>query len=254
MSTATVHNDTAQLVRIFVFDHDDIIRLKPYQNHVIAPGENQMVQSQSHTPGLIVATGLANDGYHFSLANDGFVSVCYLVLHGDSNPSYPMSGLQSSSTGADGIPASVEAEFSTWGLDGDEPVEAPSRAARMEAYNSLYRPWRTVILKSHHGTFLSGLPDCIVLSPNQFENDHWVLLDLENGKFALQKGDKYLNANENGRMSYASEIQEWERWKVIHAADNKVAFRNHHGMYLSARDDGTVNCVQHLLEWECWSW
>ena len=254
MSTAIVHNDTAQLVRIFVFNHDDIIRLKPCQNHVIAPGENQTVQSQSHTGGMIVATGLANDGYHFSLAIDGFVSVCYLVLHGNSNPLYPMSGLLSSSTAPESTPTSDEPDFSILGLDEVEPVKAPSRAARMEAYNTFYRPWRTVILKSFHGNFLSGLHDRIALSPCQVENDHWVLLDLENGKFAFQKGDDYLKADLNGQLSYASEPKEWEGWKVIHAADGKVAFRSHHGKYLSARDDGTINCVQHLLEWECWSW
>lgn len=128
-STSTVHKDTAQLVCIFVFNQNDIIRLMPCQNHVIAPGKNQSVQSHTHTTGLIVANGLANDGYHFSLANDEFVSVSYLILYGDSNPLYLIAGLQASPEAAESTPSSNEPKFPTWGLDEVKPVEAPFKAA-----------------------------------------------------------------------------------------------------------------------------
>lgn len=81
-----VYNDTDQEVTIYSFNYADGLRFSPYKTYEIAPGTKQRVEALPHGSGLIVATGVQNDGRHYALGNGHTVNVSTILSQGDNNP------------------------------------------------------------------------------------------------------------------------------------------------------------------------
>lgn len=87
-ANGTVYNDTNGEVRIYTFNYADGLRYVPDQTHDISPGTSQHVEASPHGSGLIVATGVKDEGRHYALGNGQTVNVSSILSHGDNNPSY----------------------------------------------------------------------------------------------------------------------------------------------------------------------
>lgn len=81
-----VYNDTDQEVTIYSFNYADGLRHVPYKTYEIAPGTEENVEASPHGSGLIVATGVQNNGRHYALDNGHTVNVSTILSQGDNNP------------------------------------------------------------------------------------------------------------------------------------------------------------------------